>query len=46
MEISIIVPAFNEEENVVPLYKELKQVLERMNKKYEIIYVNDGSTDR
>ncbi|MEM3127112.1 MAG: glycosyltransferase family 2 protein, partial [Candidatus Woesearchaeota archaeon] len=46
MEISVIVPAFNEEENVVPLYKELKQVLERMNKKYEIIYVNDGSTDR
>jgi len=45
MEISIVIAAYNEEKNVVPLYKELKQALDRLRKPYEIIYVDDGSTD-
>jgi glycosyltransferase involved in cell wall biosynthesis len=45
MEISVIIPAYNEAENVVPLYKALKVVLDKFTKKYEIIYVDDGSSD-
>ncbi len=44
--ISVVIPIHNEEKNIRPLYKELKQVLEGLGEDYEIIYVNDGSTDR
>jgi glycosyltransferase involved in cell wall biosynthesis len=43
--ISVVVPLYNEEENISPLYRELKNVLENMRKKYEIIFVDDGSID-
>ncbi len=46
MDLTVVVPAYNEEENVNLLHKELKAVLDRMRKSYEIIYVDDGSTDR
>lgn len=45
MDISIVIPAYNEEKNVEILYKKIKTVLDRLNKKYEIIYIDDGSTD-
>ncbi len=44
--LSIVVPFFNEEENVRILYSKLKQVLERENLDYEIIFVDDGSIDK
>jgi len=44
--ISIVIPVYNEEENIEKLYGELKKVLENLNLDYEIIFVNDGSTDR
>jgi len=44
--ISIVVPIFNEEENIVPLYQELNSVLKKIGDKYEIIFVNDGSRDK
>jgi glycosyltransferase involved in cell wall biosynthesis len=43
--LSIVVPLFNEEDNVVPLYRDLKKVLEALGREYEIIFVDDGSTD-
>lgn len=45
--ISIIVPVYNEESNVVALYRELKAVLQPISGRYahEIIFVNDGSVD-
>lgn len=46
IDISIVIPTFNEEKNVRLLYNELRPVLDKLNKKYEIIYVDDGSTDR
>lgn len=46
MDLSIIIPAHNEQDNVRPLYNELRDVLEALGKKYEIIFVDDGSTDR
>ncbi len=44
--VSVVVPLFNEEENVRPLHEALKPVLEGLGRPYEIIYVDDGSTDR
>lgn len=43
--ISVIIPAYNEEANVAVLYKELTSVLRTLNLDYEIIYVDDCSTD-
>ena len=46
IELSIVIPLFNEEENVEPLYAQLKEALEPLEQSYEIIIVDDGSTDR
>ena len=44
-EISVVVPIYNEAENLVPLTSRLVQVLGVLGKPYEILLVNDGSTD-
>ncbi|MEZ4754191.1 MAG: glycosyltransferase family 2 protein [Bdellovibrionota bacterium] len=44
--ISVIIPVYNEEDNVEPGYKELTSILQRMNCLYELIYIDDGSKDR
>ncbi len=44
--ISIVIPVYNEEESLPHLYKKLKEVLERIDEDYEIIFVDDGSEDR
>ncbi|MDD3139984.1 MAG: glycosyltransferase family 2 protein [Lachnospiraceae bacterium] len=43
--ISVVVPVFNEEGNVKELYQEIKNVCEENNYQYEIIFINDGSSD-
>jgi glycosyltransferase involved in cell wall biosynthesis len=43
--VSIAVPLHNEEGNVEPLYREIKGVMEGTGLPYEIVLVNDGSTD-
>lgn len=43
--ISVVVPAYNEEESLQPLYEELSEALGKLGLQYEIIFVNDGSTD-
>jgi glycosyltransferase involved in cell wall biosynthesis len=45
LDLSIIVPLFNEEESLVPLYNQLLAVLSRLGKSFEIIFINDGSSD-
>ncbi|MDH4136098.1 MAG: glycosyltransferase family 2 protein [Anaerolineae bacterium] len=45
IELSIVIPLFNEEESVEPLYAQLKEALEPLEQSYEIIIVDDGSTD-
>src|SRR3989344_1946944 len=45
MDISIVIPAYNEELNEVPLYNALKKSLDPITNKYEIILIDDGSTD-
>jgi len=42
---SVVVPVFNEEENLELLYHRLSKVLENLCQGYEIIFVDDGSTD-
>ena len=43
--ISVIVPVFNEEENIEKLHAEILRVLQKMSQPFEIIFVDDGSTD-
>ncbi len=43
--LSIVVPVFNEEDNLFELHKEIKTVCEKNSYNYEIIFVDDGSSD-
>lgn len=45
VELSVIIPLYNEELNIDCLFERLTLVLNRLNMKYEIICVNDGSKD-
>ncbi|MBD3673518.1 MAG: glycosyltransferase family 2 protein [Planctomycetaceae bacterium] len=44
--VSVVVPIYNEEENVPLMYDALNRVLPETQRDYEIIFVDDGSTDR
>jgi glycosyltransferase involved in cell wall biosynthesis len=46
VELSIVVPLYNEEANVAPLFDELVRTLPQAGVSYELILVDDGSTDR
>ena len=46
MGISIVVPIHNEEPSILPLYDRLTVVLEKLRRPYEIIFVDDASTDK
>ena len=46
MDISVIIPLFNEEESLPELHAWIKRVMDENGFSYEIIFVNDGSTDR
>lgn len=45
MDISVIVPLYNEEESLPELYAWIDRVMKANNFSYEVIFVNDGSTD-
>jgi glycosyltransferase involved in cell wall biosynthesis len=44
--LSIVIPVHNEEPSILPLYDSLTKVLEGLERPYEIIFVDDASTDR
>ena len=44
-ELSVVVPVFNEEDNIEPLYEAITSSLSDGSKSYEIIFVDDGSSD-
>ncbi len=45
VELSVIVPIYNEEDNIYPLYDGIIDVLEKHGASFEVFLVNDGSTD-
>jgi len=45
-DISVVVPIFNEEKNIPILHSRLNKALFHLTNKYEIIYINDGSSDK
>jgi len=46
LNLSVVVPVFNEEKNINILYQELIDVLTKLDLTFEIIFVDDGSTDK
>lgn len=44
--ISIVVPVFNEQENIQVFYQEVTKIMETIDHPFELIFVDDGSTDR
>ncbi|MDD3280205.1 MAG: glycosyltransferase, partial [Bacteroidales bacterium] len=45
MLLSVIIPCYNEELVIEETYKRLLNVLDKMENKYELIFINDGSKD-
>src|SRR5690348_15827160 len=43
--LSVVIPVFNEQENLRALHQALAPVLDGMGKPYEVIYIDDGSVD-
>lgn len=46
MDVSIVIPLYNESESIIPLGDEIVSVCQENNFKTEVIFVNDGSTDQ
>src|SRR6478735_9352960 len=44
-DISVFLPVFNEEPNLLPLHAKLNEALKTLGRSAEIVYVDDGSTD-
>jgi glycosyltransferase involved in cell wall biosynthesis len=44
-DLSLVIPVFNEQENLGQLYKQITASCEKLNKSYEVIFIDDGSTD-
>lgn len=44
--ISVVVPLYNEEGNVAELHRRIKEACEKLGRSFEIIFVDDGSTDK
>lgn len=45
-DLSVVIPVFNEEANLEPLWRELRPVLEGLALSFEVVFVDDGSQDR
>lgn len=45
MQVSIVIPIYNELDNVWPLYRQLDAVLRGQDRSYEILFIDDGSLD-
>ena len=46
VEVSVVIPAYNEEQNVTALLKRIAEVFEPFERSFEVIIVDDGSTDK
>ena len=45
-DLSVVIPVYNEEASLTPLWAELREVLERLGLAFEVVFVDDGSRDR
>jgi glycosyltransferase involved in cell wall biosynthesis len=45
MDVTIVVPLYNERDNLAPLHRELTQVMGGLGRSYEILFIDDGSLD-
>jgi len=45
-EVSIVIPAYNEEDNINPVFMRVKNVMQEADISYEVIFIDDGSTDK
>src|SRR3989475_12932970 len=45
-DLSVVIPVYNEEESLPPLWAELREVLDRLGLAFEVVFVDDGSRDR
>jgi len=45
LDLSLVIPVYNEAENLEILYREIKSSCENLGKSYEVIFIDDGSTD-
>jgi glycosyltransferase involved in cell wall biosynthesis len=45
-DLSVVIPVYNEEENLQPLWAELRPALEGLGLRFEVLFVDDGSRDR
>ncbi len=45
LDLSVVIPLYNEEGSLRELHQQLRQALGRMNMRYEILFIDDGSTD-
>ena len=46
MDISVVIPLYNEDESIPELYAWIERVMKENGFSYEVIFINDGSTDR
>jgi len=46
LDLSVVIPVYNEEENLPPLWAELREVLDTLRLSFEVVFVDDGSRDR
>ena len=46
IDLSVVIPVYNEEASLPPLWSELREVLERLGLAFEVVFVDDGSRDR
>lgn len=45
MKVSIVIPVYNEEDNILPLFSSINHAMQAYNDNYEVIFVDDGSSD-
>jgi dolichol-phosphate mannosyltransferase len=44
-DISVIIPVYNEQDNILPLYQRISKVMQSLGVHYDLIFINDGSAD-
>jgi glycosyltransferase involved in cell wall biosynthesis len=45
MKISLVIPVYNEENNLLPLYNAIREVLDSIEYNWQVTFVDDSSTD-